>query len=62
MLTHTSPERDAGTVSLVGKCSCGAVRSRVEDAVVYASGYRCSTSRARVRRISQLSFQLSPPS
>jgi catechol 2,3-dioxygenase-like lactoylglutathione lyase family enzyme len=46
MLTETAPERDAGTRVLVGRCYCGAVRYRVEDAFVYASNCHCSNCRA----------------
>jgi catechol 2,3-dioxygenase-like lactoylglutathione lyase family enzyme len=46
MLTETSPERKTGTRVLVGKCYCGAVRYRVEDAFVYASNCHCSNCRA----------------
>src|SRR5438093_2332385 len=46
MLTETSGERDADTRVLVGKCYCGAVRYRVEDAFVYASNCHCSNCRA----------------
>jgi catechol 2,3-dioxygenase-like lactoylglutathione lyase family enzyme len=46
MLTETSPEADAGTTVLVGKCYCGAVSYRVEDAFVYASNCHCSNCRA----------------
>jgi catechol 2,3-dioxygenase-like lactoylglutathione lyase family enzyme len=46
MLTETSPESDAGTCILVGKCYCGAVRYQVEDAFVYASNCHCSNCRA----------------
>jgi catechol 2,3-dioxygenase-like lactoylglutathione lyase family enzyme len=46
MLTETTPERVAGTGVLVGKCYCGAVRYRVEDAFVYASNCHCSNCRA----------------
>ena len=46
MLTETSPERKTGTRVLVGKCYCGAVRYRVEDAFVYARE-RCGDSTGR---------------
>jgi catechol 2,3-dioxygenase-like lactoylglutathione lyase family enzyme len=46
MPTETFPEQEAGTRVLVGKCYCGAVRYRVEDAFVYASNCHCSNCRA----------------
>jgi catechol 2,3-dioxygenase-like lactoylglutathione lyase family enzyme len=46
MLTETSPERGAGTSLLLGKCYCGAVTYRVENAFVYASNCHCSNCRA----------------
>ena len=46
MLSEASPERKTGTRLLVGKCYCGAVRYRVEDAFVYASNCHCSNCRA----------------
>ena len=46
MLAETSPGRETGTRVLVGKCYCGAVRYRVEDAFVYASNCHCSNCRA----------------
>jgi catechol 2,3-dioxygenase-like lactoylglutathione lyase family enzyme len=46
MLTETSPGRDAATRVLVGRCYCGAVGYRVEDAFVYASNCHCSNCRA----------------
>jgi catechol 2,3-dioxygenase-like lactoylglutathione lyase family enzyme len=46
MLTETAPERETGTRVLVGKCYCGAIKYRVEDAFVYASNCHCSNCRA----------------
>ena len=46
MLTETLPETEAGARVLVGKCQCGAVRYRVEDAFAYASNCHCSSCRA----------------
>jgi catechol 2,3-dioxygenase-like lactoylglutathione lyase family enzyme len=46
MLTEVSPEREAGKRLLVGRCQCGGVEYRVEDAFVYASNCHCSNCRA----------------
>ena len=40
-----SPEREARTRALVGKCYCGTVEYRVEDAFAYASNCHCSNCR-----------------
>jgi catechol 2,3-dioxygenase-like lactoylglutathione lyase family enzyme len=46
MLTEVPREVGAGKRVLVGKCQCGAVRYRVEDAFSYASNCHCSNCRA----------------
>src|ERR671936_1211882 len=46
MLTEVPLEAEAARRVLVGKCQCGAVRYRVEDAFVYASNCHCSNCRA----------------
>jgi len=46
MLTEVPPEAEAGQRVLVGRCQCGAVGYRVEDAFVYASNCHCSKCRA----------------
>ena len=46
MLIEVPPEAEAGRRVLAGKCQCGTVRYRVEDAFVYASNCHCSNCRA----------------
>ena len=46
MLTEVPPEAETGQRVLVGRCQCGAVGYRVEDAFVYASNCHCSKCRA----------------
>jgi catechol 2,3-dioxygenase-like lactoylglutathione lyase family enzyme len=46
MLTEVPPQAEARQRVLIGKCQCGAVRYRVEDAFVYASNCHCSNCRA----------------
>ena len=46
MLTEVRQETEAGQRVLNGRCQCGAVRYRVEDAFVYASNCHCSSCRA----------------
>jgi catechol 2,3-dioxygenase-like lactoylglutathione lyase family enzyme len=46
MLTEVPPEAEAGKPALLGRCQCGIVRYRVEDAFVYASNCNCSNCRA----------------
>ena len=45
MLIETSAERAAHTRMLAGRCYCGAVSYRVEDAFLYASNCHCSNCR-----------------
>jgi len=46
MGTEVSSESDGDKRVLVGKCECGTVRYRVEDAFLYASNCHCSRCRA----------------
>jgi hypothetical protein len=46
MPTEVSSESNADNRLLVGKCECGTVRYRVEDAFLYASNCHCSRCRA----------------
>ena len=46
MPTEVSSESNADNRMLVGKCECGTVRYRVEDAFLYASNCHCSRCRA----------------
>ena len=46
MPTELSPEQGAAERVLGGRCYCGAVGYRVEDAFVYASNCHCSNCRA----------------
>lgn len=46
MRTEGSSGRDGGNRVLAGRCECGAVRYRVEDAFLYAANCHCSRCRA----------------
>jgi hypothetical protein len=46
MPTEVSSENNADNRMLVGRCECGTVRYRVEDAFLYASNCHCSRCRA----------------
>jgi len=46
MPTEVSSESNADNRLLVGKCECGTVLYRVEDAFLYASNCHCSRCRA----------------
>src|SRR6266550_8500201 len=46
MLTEASPQKGVSQRVLEGRCQCGTVRYRVEDAFGYASNCHCSACRA----------------